>query len=62
MPVVLVVTDGDLEYTTSLHPSDEMMWCIPHHSVRGKAATLTATECYGNLYLCQKKQKVAELS
>jgi len=45
MSVVFVVTDGGMEYTTSIHPSDEMMWYISHHSVGGKAGALTATEC-----------------
>jgi len=45
---VFVVTDGGVEYITSVHPSNEMMWYIPHHSVRGKAGALTVTECYGS--------------
>jgi len=46
MSIAFVVIDGGVEYTTPFHPRDEMMWYIPHHSIREKAGALTATECY----------------
>jgi len=47
MLVAFVVTDGGMEYTTPFHLSNEMMWYVPHHSIRGKAGALTTTKCYG---------------
>jgi len=46
MDACIVATDG-VEYTTPSRPADEMVWYIPHHFVRGKAALPSATECYG---------------
>jgi len=40
-----LVTHG-VEYSTPSHPADEMVWNIPHHSVRGEAAGPSTTECY----------------
>jgi len=35
-----------VEYSTSFHPMDGMMWNIPHHSVHWEAEPMNTTECY----------------
>jgi len=40
MLVAFVLIDGDVEYTTLFHLSNEMMWYIPYHSVQGKVGAL----------------------
>jgi len=37
---------NDVEYSTPAHLADEMVWNTPHHSIKGKAALPSVSECY----------------
>jgi len=50
-----VVTNG-VEYSTPFHPSDGMMWNIPHHFVQREAVVSLTIECYVSTQFFNIKQ------